>query len=189
MKILALDLGTTTGWAYYDGVNTSHGSRLLASDKALREARKLRMDRRLDPRAASLESLLGNFLGGFRPDYIVFEDVQFGKSLAQVQLWSSFRGVVWGFAVDHGIDVDCLATGKLKKFATGSGAADKTDMAKALVQSDPRVYTLYAHNGVRNILTGEIIGDDAVDAIHLLKWALATFPGAYTAPKAGTLPL
>lgn len=186
MKILALDLGTTTGWAFHDGVISTHGSKLLASEKNLRHARNLRMDRRLDPRAIALWTFLSLSLGRGKPDYILFEDIQFGKSLAQVQLWSSFRGVVWGFAVEEGIEVDCLATGKLKKFATGSGAADKTDMAKALTR-DPR-YILHP-KGVRDLNTGDILGDDAVDAIHLLKWALATFPGAYTTPKAGTLPL
>lgn len=177
MKILALDLGTTTGWAYHDGTKSTHGSKLLASEKNLRHARNLRMDRRLDVRAIALRCFLSPFLGDSKPAYILFEDVQFGKSLAQVQLWSSFRGVVWGFAIEHEIEVDCLATGKLKKFATDSGAADKTDMAKALVQSDPRVYTLYAHNGVRNTLTGEILDDNAVDAAHLLQWGLQHLRG------------
>lgn len=170
MKILALDLGTTTGYGFYDGTNTRHGSKLLASEKNLRHARNLRMDRRLDVRAMALYFFLKYF--GGTPDVLLFEDVQFGKSLAQVQLWSSFRGVVWGFCAERGIDVDCLATGKLKKFATGSGAADKTDMAIALVHSDPAVYTLGAHGGVLDARTGEILDDNAVDAAHLLRWGL-----------------
>lgn len=172
MKILALDLGTTTGWAFHDGTKSTHGSKLLASEKNLRHARNLRMDRRLDVRAIVLRHFLSPFLGDSKPDYILFEDVQFGKSLAQVQLWSSFRGVVWAFAVEHGIEVDCLATGKLKKFATGSGSADKTDMAIALVHSDPSVYTLASLGGVLHRPTREILDDNAVDAAHLLRWGL-----------------
>lgn len=169
MKILALDLGTTTGWAFHDGTKSTHGSKLLVSEKNMRLARKLRMDRRLDPRAMALRFLLNLFEP---PNYILFEDVQFGKSLAQVQLWSSFRGVVWGFAVEHEIEVDCLATGKLKKFATDNGAADKMDMARALVHSDPSVYTLGTHGGVLHAPTDEILDDNAVDAAHLLRWGL-----------------
>ena len=167
MKVLALDLGTTTGWAFHDGQSDSAGSRVLVSEKNLRYARKLRMDRRCDPRATALYFLLKQF---DKPDYIIFEDVRFGKSLAQVQIWSSLRGVIWAFSIIHGIQVECLDTGKLKKFATGNGGADKPLMARSLCKLDPDVYTPHPSGGVLYTPTGEILDDNAVDALHLLRW-------------------
>lgn len=176
MRILSLDLGTYTGVAFWDGVETRAHTVELATEKNLRLARKLRLDRRLDPRAVSLSTLLCDYLGDARyvPDFIVFEDVRFAKSLAQAQLWSSFRGVVWTMAsLNRGVKVECLETGKLKKYATGSGSADKSFMASALVERHPSRFKLET-GLVRDLKVGTLLDDNAVDALHLLDWARET---------------
>lgn len=170
MKILALDLGTDCGYAAIVPGDHKVGTWRLASPTDLRAAKSFRWDRRLDLRARALwDNLdqLHHWAG--KLDWILFEDVRFGKSLAQVQLWSSFRGVVWAFAAHNRIQIDCLDTGKLKIFATHSGAADKPAMARALVARWPDKYIL--ENGcVKRTKCGTFLDDNAVDALWLLAW-------------------
>ena len=166
MNILALDLGTSTGAAGSWGSETW----LLANKANLDRATRLRLNRRLDIRAVALWMRLLKAHQTAPLDWIVFEDVQFAKSRLQVQLWSSFRGVVWGFAISHDIQVECLHTNGLKEYATGNGAADKPMMGRALVKKHPDVYTL--ENGlVKRKSEGILLTDDEVDALHLYDWA------------------
>lgn len=176
MNILALDLGTNTGAAW--GVTNSEPWALdECPDKD--DPRK---NRQLDPRARRLWNRLTYIHVCKHLDYLVFEDVQFGKSLAQVQLWSSFRGIVWAFAHHNRLKVECLETWKLKQFAAGTAHADKCAMARALVKNNPTVYTLeetvrtvkkfrVKFSVARRISDGTLLTDDEVDAIHLYIWA------------------
>jgi Holliday junction resolvasome RuvABC endonuclease subunit len=169
---LALDLGTKTGFAYFSRPSESimAGTWILETPQGMRYAKKLRMDRRLDPRVMALVNNLETLRRKSSIDWIFFEDVRFASSQAQAHLWASFRGAVWAFAHLNGIQVDCLDTGKLKKFATGSGAADKPAMAAALVRRFP---DRFAHEKelVECLQTRTLLDDNAVDAIHLLNWA------------------
>jgi Holliday junction resolvasome RuvABC endonuclease subunit len=172
MRILALDLGTKTGWAL-SGLHASAipaGTWILESPAGMRYAKKLRMDRRLDPRIMALVNHLGETHRRTPLDYIVFEDVRFASSQAQAHLWASFRGAVWAFAHLNGIQVDCLDTGKLKKFATGDGSADKPAMARGLIEQFPFQYQ-HEKDLVKCRITGTLLDDNAVDAIILLHWA------------------
>ena len=91
------------------------------------------------------------------PDVVVFEDVQFSSYTAQTQLWSSFRAVVWLVLGTKSL-LECVPVSTLKLFATGSGAADKAAMLKALVRKHPEIQAAS-------------LDDNAVDAIWLWKWA------------------
>jgi Holliday junction resolvasome RuvABC endonuclease subunit len=179
MNFLALDLGTNTGAAF--GIAESRAWELDKGTNLVKNKDE-RTNRRLDPRHAKLWDLLCAAHECRSLDYIIFEDVQFGKSLAQVQLWSSFRGVVWAFAHHHFIPVECLDTWKLKQFATGTAHADKCAMARALVKQHPTVYTLeeitrtvkkfrVKFSVARRVSDGTLLTDDEVDAIHLFTWA------------------
>lgn len=173
MNILALDLGTKTGWALgLDGA-VSSGTWVLASPKEIKEARKYRLDRTCDPRFLRLFRHVEAVVEQVALDWVVFEDVEFSKGRMQAHLWASWRAVVWMQGI-HGQKTDCLSTGKLKQFATGSGAADKDQMAKSLTMN-PR-YELHP-KGVKDLKTGDVLGDDAVDALHLLAWAQEMFRG------------
>lgn len=134
--ILAIDLGTKLGWAMSRPVEgISAGTMILASDKNLRYAKKLRMDRRLDIRI----QVLALWLEAQPVDLLVWEDVRFCSSQAQGHLWGSLRGVLWSFAARRGILTDCLDTGKLKRWTTGSGAADKPAMEAAVRRRWPEL--------------------------------------------------
>jgi Holliday junction resolvasome RuvABC endonuclease subunit len=164
--ILALDLGTTTGWAYRDskGVVTA-GRWVLQKADTTAAAAKLRRDRTLDPRIPILYNTLKHFwcVHATNPpdwpiNFIVWEDVQFSRFTLQTQLWASFRTVVWLFCHNHSIPRDCCPVGTLKKFATGCGRAHKDGMIEAATRLFPGVY-----------FGGD---DNAADALCLLSWGI-----------------
>lgn len=152
---MALDLGSTTGYAYANTEIPPHcGSITWAKDVELKAEKRKRMDRRCDIRVERFFHWLCKGFSNF--DHILFEDVQFSSSTAQTQLWSSFRTAVWlAFAPAK---IECVPTGTLKKFATGNGAADKESMAYHLIQRHPGIYH-------------EEMDDNAVDAAWLFIWA------------------
>lgn len=154
MRILALDLGTSTGWAICDGEDIKIGTWRLASDKEVRDWGKVRLTRRNDPRVKRLCHHISG-LGIF--DVIIYEDVQFLTTQLASQMWAGLRSSVWlcGIA-EH---FDCLPVSALKKHATGNGAATKDAMAACLKRDRPDLYKLCD-------------SEDAVDATHLLLWGI-----------------
>lgn len=174
ISILALDLGTTMGWATGGGaLDSLHdcGALLLGSAKEVAANRKARMDRRLDPRIPRLYRWLEMKYEAAAFDWIAFEDVEFATSRMQAQLWSSYRATVWLFASQRHIQVECCPVATLKKFGCGHGGATKDMMAAGLVRKDMRFLTV---NGKVNFVGHEsnfFLTDDGVDAVHLLKWA------------------
>jgi Holliday junction resolvasome RuvABC endonuclease subunit len=172
MNALAIDLGTTTGYALsVEGGDFFAGSWLLASPAVVTQAKRDRLDRRLDPRIPIFDQTLRRELPLFKVDWLFFEDVQFGKTLQQVQLWSSFRGVLWAAAAAYNVRVECCPVGTLKKFGSGFGGSDKNGMAYGLCKRDPDRFKLVGKK-VKDCVTGQILDDNAVDALHLLKWGL-----------------
>lgn len=169
MNILALDLGTTTGWAYRSPGGLQAGSLELMTDKELKAQRKTRMDRRQDGRILKLWAHLHTFCAQVPTDWIVFEDVEFAKSRMQAHLWASFRTTIWLFASKEQKQVECLATGKLKAFATGNGSATKEAMAAWLPRKCKEVRFF---DGATRLVDGNaILDDNAIDATHLLLWS------------------
>lgn len=172
MKILALDLGTKTGYAMEaDGYPLSCGTLTLATKEILRESKRLRNDRRGDPRFFKLIDFLRSVAKSFGPEVVVFEDVQFSTFTQQVQLWATWRAAVWLVADENDWWVECCPVPTLKKFATGHGGADKDRMAKYLAQNS-RFQKV--PGGVYDRLTRTKLDDNAVDALHLLRWAKST---------------
>lgn len=171
MNILALDLGTKTGWA----------ARLVPEGPICAGTWELTTKKKgadccvIDPRLPQLREYL-RARWAVRPIHcIAYEDVKFVRSQAQAHLWSAFRTVVWLFAHDHKIPTICCPVQTLKKFATGSGAADKDAMALA-----------YLEKTGQPPLALDFMGDDAIDAWHLLHWAEATLASPLTTPKKST---
>lgn len=175
MRILSLDLGTKTGWAVGDSEKLIDcGTWPLATAKEIKIAGLTRMNRRLDPRIPMLWGYLHNQHLNAPLDWVVFEDVQFSSTTMQTQLWSSFRTVTWLFASINRVQIECLPVGKLKIFATNYGAATKEMMSKYLLTGeDPRFFLDSRTKSVQ--FNDKILDDNAVDAVHLLKWAMKTF--------------
>jgi hypothetical protein len=157
MDVLALDLGTKTGFAYNRGAIFTCGSWELATAKEIRAWGRDRKTRTQDPR---IERLCRN-ITGLRPfTIVIFEDVQFSTYTAQTQLWSSLRSCVWLCASAN--VMECIPVSTLKKYATGTGAATKQLMAK-------RFWVEPEFAGVKSA------DDNAIDAAWAWKWAHEKF--------------
>lgn len=167
--ILCLDLGTKTGYALEaSGYPLSVGTWVLATAKEIKDFRRLRMDRRSDPRVIKLYKTLQALHQSVRLEHIIFEDVQFASSTLQVQLWASLRAAVWLMSIE-GVRIECCPVGTLKKHGAGAGNATKDRMIRSLAQRNPR-FTLDSSE-IRDTVTGQKLDDNAVDALHLLSWA------------------
>lgn len=183
MITLALDLGSTTGWAIggHAGERLSSGSIELLPAKAVREQTKTGMDRRCDGRILSLARWLDTTLVENRVERVVFEDVLFVHSAKQAQLWSSFRATVWvTCAVDRSPapQLHCLPVATIKKFFTGYGGAEKVHMAQALLDGRKGFAGEFRigpnKRGDTDLLetsSGRSVDDNEVDALAILAYA------------------
>jgi Holliday junction resolvasome RuvABC endonuclease subunit len=152
---LALDIGTTTGWAIRKPEAVLSGSWLLATPKELRHQRKLGEERTGDLRFFRLRDRIEETVRDHLIENIVFEDVLFLSSQAQSQLWASLRAAVWMAGESH--RVECVHTGTLKKFATGAGNARKEAMIATVANLPPP--------------WGRLVRDDnEADAVLILRW-------------------
>lgn len=120
--VLALDLGTTTGWAM--------GSSTAAIVSGVMKLKPGRFD------SASMRFIrflkqLNELVALEMPDVLVYEEVRrhagtdaahvYGGLMAHLQVW----------ATDKGIPYEAHSVGAIKKFATGKGNADKDAMLDA----------------------------------------------------------
>lgn len=154
MNIVALDLGTSTGFCANNGTGFRIGSFQLATAKEIKVWGQTRLNRRRDPRPQRLCRAV--FGLGFVPDVLIFEDCQFSSTTYQTQLWSSLRTSLW-MCLGDSTFFECLPVGTLKKYATGNGHATKDQMK-----------TAFDKEGI----AGEY-NHDAIDAYFLHKWAKA----------------
>jgi hypothetical protein len=157
--ILALDLGTRTGFALQTDVTgrVSGTWRLDKRHPAIDEpelAGDIRMGRLFWRLTGILDSKY--FSGG----HILYEDVQFSLYTLQTQLWAGFRSVVWNAAMlCGGFQITPVPVGTLKKFGAGHGAATK-DMMK--------IAYLRKHTSFNK----PKVDDNEFDALHLLDYGL-----------------
>lgn len=173
MNILAIDLGTKTGFAYNDGDDLQLGTVVLATEGELKAARKSRLDRRLDMRVTRLYDRLLPLTIGVCFRFVVFEDVQFSTFTAQTQLWSSLRAALW-LAVRHDSAIECVPVTTLKRFTTGRGDSIKPVMAKWLVRLHPERLA-FRGDDVVDVKTGQVYDDNALDAFAVWRWAQHQF--------------
>lgn len=120
VKILALDPAAHTGYAHSDG---HHGVWLLTRGSGEFDGRRL-------------ERLREHIFAAFRDwgfEAIAFEDASFGSPNPNVQaMHNELRGVIKLVAAE--LDLEILGPfhpTTIKKFATGSGRADKGQMIRA----------------------------------------------------------
>lgn len=152
---IALDLATKTGFAGNEGDYFVATTLNLGTPKEIKADRETRLNRRRDPRVVQLFEKLRYY----KPNLVIFEDVEFQSYTLQCQLWSSFRTAAWLAIPDA--HFECVPVGTLKKFATGHGGATKEMMAKALRTQYPEFKEA--------IWRG--LDDNAIDAIWLWLWA------------------
>lgn len=175
MKILGLDLGTHTGYAYNGAENRFHcGTWVLATDAELRGARKQRLNRRLDLRVTELFQKVQALQAQHGFGVISFEDILFTSYTLQVQLWASLRAAMWTGAFHTKPVFDAVPVATLKKFATGHGNATKEAMIAALIKNDPR-FTKHEDPLWAWFDKTQEIDDNACDAIWLWRRAKQLF--------------
>lgn len=165
-RTIALDLGTKTGWAIADDSElVGCGTILLLKDSERKAAAKVWPDlRAYDPRPGLLHSWIisrASEVPNGSTVHLIFEDVQFSSYTLQVQLWASLRAAVWISLIYAPVAVkfSTLAVGTLKKAATGHGNATKDMMGAAAKR-------------VSGLDLAEGLDDNAIDALHLLRYAV-----------------
>lgn len=162
MKILALDLGTKTGWALLHYSEVVSGTWTLATPREIRQQKLDSLDRCCDLRPARLRELIKR-VGAV--DLIAFEDVQFLSTQYQAQLWASLRAMV---TLEYpATELLAVPVGTLKKFATGKGNATKEEMLAALFRQNP-----FSHLAQTRRPNADM-DDNEVDALHLLAFAVS----------------
>ena len=178
MRILALDLGTTFGWAtnILKG-DFALGQIELATKKEITAWRKKNLDRRCDPRFGRFRRYLETMARGC--SVVIFEDVKFNSYTYQAQLWPTWRAALWSVVPEEVLE--CVPVATIKKFATGGGNADKEHMLDAMIEAEPGRFSLddnlkQKHVVVDTEATMHPTGDhlltyDAVDAYWLYRWA------------------
>jgi len=145
MNVLALDLGTRTGWALVDKGVTESGVQVFDVKRGESPGmRYLRFNRWLDEIAGD----------GHRPEVIVYEQAHH-RGGAATEIAAGFATRVQEFCARHGIEHASVHSATLKKFATGSGRASKEDMLERAQQK----------------FKPDIIHDDEADALWILEYA------------------
>lgn len=148
--ILALDLGTTWGWA------TASDRRILRSGTEQLPDASLPYGERFAAFQAWLRGRVGDV------DAILYEQ-PFGRYTRVLQLQFGMATVVELECEHAGLEYSSVQPSAMKKFATGSGNASKDDMRAAL-------FDRYDEFGLEE--PDEDIGQDEVDAVWLALYTL-----------------
>lgn len=193
MNVLALDLGTKTGWALRKELRQPinrvdyvryGGTWNLSDPESVKIARAEGWDRRCDGRFNTLCFNIQQMVEDHEVGAVVFEDVLFSQTTLQTQLWATFRAAIWAVRRWHPVaegagesnnfgqfHIDCLNTATLKKISTGHGNADKAMMSAHLLKRYPDQFVKNQKPTENCFLlrkTGERVDDNEVDARHLL---------------------
>ncbi len=147
--ILALDLGTTTGWALRssDGAITSGSESFRPQRFEGGGMRFLRFKRWL----AELKDVTGGF------DALHFEEVRRHVSTDAAHAYGGFLATLTAWCEHHQIPYQGVPVGTIKKHATGKGNASKDDVLSAMCA-----------------LGHAPTDDNEADALALLHWAIAS---------------
>ena len=145
--LLALDLGTTLGWALrFSGQAMSGTEHFRVGRFEGGGMRYLRFVRWLDD--------LWRFAG--QPSTVYFEEVRRHRGVDAAHVYGGFLAQLTAWCERHGVPYQGVPVGTIKKFATGKGNADKA----AMIQAAKR----WGHRPE---------DDNEADALALLHWAIA----------------
>lgn len=145
--ILALDLGTHTGWAL-----SGHDSSITSGTEQFKPQRfegggmrYLRFKRWLTEVKHCADGL----------DAVYFEEVRRHAGIDAAHAYGGFLATLTAWCEHHGIPYQGVPVGTIKKHATGKGNAGKAEMIAAA--------TARGHNPT---------DDNEADALALLHWAI-----------------
>ena len=162
--ILALDLGTQTGWAMSDrdGLIASGTQSFKPQRFEGGGMRYLRFKRWL----AELRSATGDIHA------VYFEEVRRHAGVDAAHAYGGFLATLTSWCEHHNIPYQGVPVGTIKKHATGKGNASKAEVVAAA--------TRRGHH---------VVDDNQADALALLHWAIETqneMPLANDAPVGQT---
>jgi len=124
--ILALDLGTTTGFA----MGRTGGKVNVSHSKNFKATRFQSADRRFINFRNYLEELLEKAVLGI--DVIYFEEVRKHIGVDAAHCYGGFKAALTMFCEDNNIPYEGVAVGTIKKHITGKGNANKEKVIKAV---------------------------------------------------------
>lgn len=129
MKILALDLATKTGWAFWDGARLESGVQDFTKQRGESNGMLFLKFNRWMGSFGQIAAVTKYIL----PDLIIFEQAHHrGGAATEIAVGLMTR--VLEFCALHGIEHTALHSLSLKKWATGSGKADKQEMIQRAIQ-------------------------------------------------------
>jgi len=151
MKILALDLGTKTGWAFGDGKDIK---RVYSGvqDFGLKRGESPGM------RLLSFDKWIYEMLAKYKPVMVGYE-MPHQRGGHSTQLLLGLLSILHVACEKAKIDYSPVHSMTLKKSATGSGKASKEQMISLATVKFKR----------------KIIDDNEADALHILGWARDSF--------------
>jgi Holliday junction resolvasome RuvABC endonuclease subunit len=166
--ILALDQATTTGYAITDrdGTILDSGVWHLADPKRSGESRGMRYIR--------FEKELQRIIKAWDVGLIIHEQTLL-RGGAATEIANGLKALILKTAVECNIEVSCVHTTELKKWATGNGSADKALM----IQTATRYMT--DQNQRYAVCKPSPIDDNEADAVLIGLWASSQY-GAFPAP-------
>jgi Holliday junction resolvasome RuvABC endonuclease subunit len=154
--ILALDLGTTSGWALRDrtGRITSGSQSFKPQRFEGGGMRYLRFGRWISEIQTSVSEL----------QFLYFEEVRRHASTDAAHAYGGFLATLTAWCEHHGVPYQGVPVGTIKKHVTGKGNASKDEM---MVAMRARGY--------------QPADDNEADALALLHWALPLHDAAQEA--------
>lgn len=157
MNVLALDLGTTTGWALRAAGVVASGSQSFKPG-------------RFDGggmRYLKFRKWLDTLKEGETIHAVYFEEVRRHMGVDAAHAYGGFLATLTSWCELHQIPYEGIPVGTIKKHATGSGAAKKEAMIEAALNMFDAVL--------------EIADDNHADAVALLHYAVTVL---HPSPKA-----
>lgn len=147
--ILALDLGTTTGWALRgsDGHITSGSERFRPQRFEGGGMRYLRFRRWISEIQVSASEI----------QFLYFEEVRRHVGVDAAHAYGGFLATLTAWCEHHQIPYQGVPVGTIKKHATGKGNAGKAEVIAAM-----------------RALGHLVTDDNEADALALLRWAIDT---------------
>ena len=181
-NILAIDPGTTTGWAigYNWDSEILHGTQKFVKEQGESDGiRFIKFRRWLEKIVRELPKYRN---GGKKIDLVVYE-MPLHRGGAATRLLVGMMGLLQAFCAEYGIEYAQVKVGTLKKFATGKGNSNKDVMGIKLAQHIMK-HTRIEYNPSPFDQDGNFIitDDNEVDAIWILHYALEKVVGKGAIP-------
>lgn len=142
--VLALDLGTTTGWATLGDSGQRHSGYVTFKNSRYEGGgmRYLKFSKWLEQLSP-------------RPAEVYFEEVRRHKGTDAAHVYGGLLATLTSWCEQYGVPYQGVPVGTIKKHATGKGNAPKEKMIEAARQWAP-----------------DVTDDNEADALCLLDWAV-----------------